>query len=61
VHYPPGRPLDIAARTLAERVKESIGNVVVENRSGTGGNLGADLVAKSPLEGQTLLIGAVAT
>jgi tripartite-type tricarboxylate transporter receptor subunit TctC len=61
VPYPPGGPLDAAARGLAERVKESLGLVVVENRPGAGGNLGVDLVAKSPGDGYALVIGAVAT
>lgn len=61
VPYPPGGPLDIAARALAERVKDSLGNVVVENRPGAGGNLGADLVAKAAPDGLTLVMGAVAT
>jgi tripartite-type tricarboxylate transporter receptor subunit TctC len=61
VPYPPGGPLDIAARTLAERVQQSLGPVVVENRPGAGGNLGADLVAKAAPDGQTLVMGAVAT
>lgn len=61
VPYPPGGPLDITARALAERLKDSLGNVVVENRPGAGGNLGADLVAKAPADGQTLVMGAVAT
>ena len=61
VPYPPGGPLDIAARMLAERVKDSLGTVVVENRPGAGGNLGADLVAKAAPDGLTLLMGAVAT
>jgi tripartite-type tricarboxylate transporter receptor subunit TctC len=61
VPYPPGGPLDIAARALAERVKDSLGTVVVENRPGAGGNLGADLVAKAAPDGQTLVMGAVAT
>jgi tripartite-type tricarboxylate transporter receptor subunit TctC len=61
VPYPPGGPLDIAARTLAERVKDSLGAVVVENRAGAGGNLGVDYVAKQPADGYTLVIGAVAT
>jgi tripartite-type tricarboxylate transporter receptor subunit TctC len=61
VPYPPGGPLDAAARALAERVKESLGLVVVENRPGAGGNLGVDLVAKSPADGYSLVIGAVAT
>ena len=61
VPYPPGGPLDIAARLLAEKVKDSLGNVVVENRPGAGGNLGADLVAKAAPDGLTLVMGAVAT
>jgi tripartite-type tricarboxylate transporter receptor subunit TctC len=61
VPYPPGGPLDIAARTLAERVKDSLGAVVVESRAGAGGNLGVDYVAKQPADGYTLVIGAVAT
>jgi tripartite-type tricarboxylate transporter receptor subunit TctC len=61
VPYPPGGPLDIAARALAERVKDSLGTVVVENRAGAGGNIGADLVAKAAPDGQTIVMGAVAT
>jgi tripartite-type tricarboxylate transporter receptor subunit TctC len=61
VPYPPGGPLDAAARALAERVKEPLGIVVVENRPGAGGNLGVDLVAKAAPDGYSLVIGAVAT
>jgi len=61
VPYPPGGPLDVAARTLAERVKDSLGTVIVENRAGAGGNVGVDYVAKQPADGYTLVIGAVAT
>jgi tripartite-type tricarboxylate transporter receptor subunit TctC len=61
VPYPPGGPLDTAARGLAERVKDTLGTVVVENRPGAGGNLGVDHVAKQPADGYTLVIGAVAT
>ena len=61
VPYPPGGPLDLAALALAEAMREPLGTVVVENRSGAGGNVGADHVAKSPADGHTLLIGAVAT
>jgi tripartite-type tricarboxylate transporter receptor subunit TctC len=61
VPYPPGGPLDAAARALAERVKEPLGIVVVENRPGAGGNLGVDHVAKSAPDGYSLVIGAVAT
>jgi tripartite-type tricarboxylate transporter receptor subunit TctC len=61
VPYPPGGPLDIVARALADKVRDSLGVVVVENRPGAGGNLGVDLVAKSPPDGQTIVMGAVAT
>ena len=61
VPYPPGGPLDTIARTLAESVKDSLGTVVVENRPGAGGNLGADLAAKAAPDGTTLVMGAVAT
>ena len=59
--YPPGGPLDIVARALAEKVKDSLGTVVVENKPGAGGNLGADLVAKAAPDGTTIVMGAVAT
>jgi tripartite-type tricarboxylate transporter receptor subunit TctC len=61
VPYPPGGPLDIAARALADKVKDSLGTVVVENRPGAGGNVGADLAAKAAPDGATIVMGAVAT
>ncbi len=61
VPYPPGGPLDLAARALAELVKEPLGAVIVENRAGAGGNVGVDYVAKQPADGYTLVVGAVAT
>ena len=61
VPYPPGGPLDIVARALAERVKDSLGVVIVDNRAGAGGNLGADAVAKAAPDGTTIVMGAVAT
>lgn len=61
VPYPPGGPLDTAARSLAERVKDTLGVVVVENRPGAGGSVGVDYVSKQPADGYTLVIGAVAT
>jgi len=61
VPYPPGGPLDIAARALADKVKDSLGVVVVENRPGAGGNVGADAVAKAAPDGTTIVMGAVAT
>jgi tripartite-type tricarboxylate transporter receptor subunit TctC len=61
VPYPPGGPLDTVARALAEKTKEQLGTVIVENRPGAGGNIGADLVAKAAPDGATLVMGAVAT
>ncbi len=61
VPYAPGGPLDVTARTLAERVKDSLGTVIVENKPGAGGNLGADLVAKATPDGHTIGLAAVAT
>ncbi|WP_119154923.1 Bug family tripartite tricarboxylate transporter substrate binding protein [Caldimonas tepidiphila] len=61
VPYPPGGPLDAIARLLAEKARDGLGNVIVENRPGAGGNLGADAVARSAPDGQTIVMGAVAT
>lgn len=61
VPYPPGGPLDTVARLLADRVKDSLGVVVVDNKPGAGGNLGADLAAKAAPDGHTIVMGAVAT
>ena len=61
VPYPPGGPLDTVARLLATAVKDSLGPVLVDNKPGAGGNLGADLAAKAAPDGQTIVMGAVAT
>ncbi len=62
VPYPPGGPLDTVARLLGQKVSESVKQpVVVDNKPGAGGNIGADIVAKSPPDGYTILMGAVAT
>ena len=61
VPYPAGGPLDVMARALAERVKDTLGTVVVDNRPGAGGNIGADAVAKAMPDGTTIVMGAVAT
>lgn len=61
VPYAPGGPIDVTARVLAERVKDSLGTVIIENRPGGGGNIGADAVAKAAPDGLTIGIAAVAT
>ncbi len=61
VPYAPGGPIDVTARQLAERVKDSLGPVIIENRPGAGGNIGADAVAKAAPDGYTIGIAAVAT
>ncbi|MFT3802734.1 MAG: tripartite tricarboxylate transporter substrate binding protein [Burkholderiaceae bacterium] len=62
VPYPAGGPLDQAARALAEKMRVALGEpVLVENRAGAGGNIGAELVARSAPDGQTIVMGAVAT
>ena len=60
VTFTPGGAPDILARILAESWQQSLGvPVLVENRPGFGGNIGADLVARSDPDGYTLLIGTV--
>ena len=62
VPYPPGGSLDQTARALADKMKDGLGQpVLVENRPGAGGNVGADHVAKSPADGYSIVMGAVAT
>ena len=61
VPYAAGGPLDITARALAERVKDSLGPVIIENKPGAGGNIGADAVAKAAPDGLTIGLAATAT
>ena len=57
VNLPAGGPLYLAARVLAERVSAAVGQpVVVDNRPGAGGNIGAEAVARAPADGHTVLI-----
>ncbi|MEO7056115.1 MAG: tripartite tricarboxylate transporter substrate binding protein [Caldimonas sp.] len=62
VPFTPGGTTDILARALAPELAKAFGqSFIVENKGGAGGNLGADLVAKSPADGYTLLMGTVGT
>ena len=61
VPYAAGGPIDVTARLMAERVKDTLGTVIIENRPGGGGNIGADAVAKAAPDGLTIGIAAVAT
>ena len=62
VPYPPGGSLDQVARALADKMKDGLSQpVLVENRPGAGGNVGADVIAKSAPDGYNIVMGAVAT
>jgi len=61
VPYAPGGPLDVTSRALAERVRDSLGVVVIDNKAGAGGNIGADAVAKAAPDGLTIGLAATAT
>jgi tripartite-type tricarboxylate transporter receptor subunit TctC len=59
VSYPAGGANDIVARAVGQKLVEMLGqSVVVDNRSGAGGTIGADVAAKSPPDGYTLLMAA---
>ena len=59
VNFPPGGAADVIGRALAQQLSEQLKQqVVVENRPGANGNIGADAVAKSPADGYTLLMSS---
>ena len=60
--FPPGGAVDVITRITATGLQEALGQpVVVENRSGAGGTVGADAAARAPADGYTLLSGGIAT
>src|SRR5215468_940323 len=62
VPFPAGGSLDVVARAIGQKLTDAWGQpVVIDNRPGAGGNIGADLVAKSPADGYTILEGALST
>lgn len=62
VPFGPGTTTDIISRVFAEAMGRSLGQaIVVENKAGAGGNIGADLVAKAPADGYTIVMGTVGT
>jgi tripartite-type tricarboxylate transporter receptor subunit TctC len=62
VPFPAGGTTDILARAIAPELSKAFGQqFIVDNRAGAGGNVGADIVAKSPADGYTLLMGTVGT
>lgn len=62
VPYTPGGTADMLARTIGQKMAESLGQqVIIDNRPGAGGNIGADLAAKAAPDGYTILMGTVAT
>jgi tripartite-type tricarboxylate transporter receptor subunit TctC len=62
VPFPPGGSLDVVARAIGQKLTEAWGQpVIIDNRPGAGGNIGADLVAKSAPDGYTILEGALST
>jgi tripartite-type tricarboxylate transporter receptor subunit TctC len=61
VPFPPGGAFDFVGRPWAEKIKSSLGTVVVENIGGGGSSLGAAAVVRSPPDGYTLLLGGTQT
>jgi tripartite-type tricarboxylate transporter receptor subunit TctC len=60
VGYPAGGASDVAARIIGQKLAQQLGQaVVIENKPGAAGNIGADIVAKAPADGSTFLLGTI--
>ncbi len=60
VPFAPGGPIDLTVRMLAEKTRDSLGTIIIENRPGAGGGIGVNAVAKAAPDGQTIGVAAVA-
>jgi len=59
IPFPPGGPVDAAGRVIAQALGDALGQaVVIDNRSGAGGSVGVEAVAKSPPDGYTMIFGS---
>ena len=62
IPFPAGGATDIVGRTIAQKLSSSIGQqIVIDNKPGAGGTIGADLVAKAPADGYTILMATSST
>jgi tripartite-type tricarboxylate transporter receptor subunit TctC len=59
--FPPGGPVDVMARFVAQQLSASVGQVIVDNRPGAGGTIGAKFAASAAPDGYTLLLGSSTT
>ncbi|MEA2995632.1 MAG: hypothetical protein QOG74_1181, partial [Alphaproteobacteria bacterium] len=61
VPFPPGGPVDVMARLVAQRLSQSLGPIIIDNRPGAGGTIGAKSAAAADPDGYTLLFGSSTT
>ena len=61
IGFPPGASADVAARLVAAKMSETLGQqVLIENKPGAGSNIATESVVRSPADGYTLLLGTIA-
>ena len=59
IAFPPGGPTDFVGRLLADKLKDSLGQIIIENKPGANGAIGADFVAKAEPDGHTIFLSTV--